>query len=161
MARAFPNLEDYQPATLAAAGYTPVCVSAVFERRLTDDEFTTLPFIFRKEALEKGLIADYLVLEKRFLTLYEALLDGPVSHVCANGRLRPIRPGARYREVILAGIREFRPFDLYFERYKARATVEFDLTHWFFLRDPDQAPLITKLAKDAGLFTPPYETLRF
>lgn len=140
----------------ARAGFMLLGVS-VFDHVLTEAECADpelVPFFFHRQAREKGLEAQYLEVERRFVALIDRLAEGGVALIHKPARLKALRPGgARYRALVRRSLREKFSSDIYFPEFGARWVFGFDMTHWIILSDAAQADKVKALVEAAGLHT--------
>ena len=89
------------------AGFVLLGVS-VFDHVLTQAECTDVPFFFHRQAREKGLEAEFLKIERRFLAVLDGLAAGGVTLVRHPARLKVLlaqrnTPGAGLRVAVRGG----------------------------------------------------------
>lgn len=150
----FRRLATCEVDETALAGFVLLGVST-FDHVLTEAECVDpeiAPFFFHREAREKGLEAQYLAIERRFVTLLDRLAEGGVSLIHRPARLCPLRLGsARYRALVRRSLRERATNDFYFPALGARWVFGHDLTHWIILPDAARKGEIATFAQAAGL----------
>lgn len=149
---AFPQFGGHGYDGAAEAGYIVRLLSR-HSHFLNEEEFVAVPFLFYREAKEKGLLSDFLELEGRFLAFFDEIGERGVRRITSPNHDRPMHPGSsRTRRYFQRGLREVGQFDVFFPHHRARFVAGHDMEFLVFLTDPDTVPELEDAAARAGLF---------
>jgi hypothetical protein len=124
-----------------------VWVSA-FSRWLREEDFANAPYLFYRNAVEKGLLSDFLEREREFKALFRELsADGVLIDGEKGMQLR--MPDDRGLDAIFTEVvRERRaPWAFHFLRYDVLMCTGWDLTHRLFLTGPEKVEPLRRMVE--------------
>ena len=128
-----------------------VWVSA-FSRWLRDEDFATTPFLFYRNAVEKGLLSDFLKREREFKALFRELSADGVLIDGEKGMQLRVPDDKGLSAIFTAVVRERRaPWAFHFLRYDILMCTGWDLTHRLFLTDLGKVEPVRRMVERNGL----------
>jgi hypothetical protein len=133
---------------------------SAFDHWLTEGECGSQPFMFYQDAVDNDRVADYQIIEDRFLYLFGNLIGN--DFVLFN-RSRSLEPKSVFKnkkflgfkpqvvKLITRMVREHYIDDFYLPQYRLRIKGGYDLTHHFYFEDEVFVEPVVKIVRDAGL----------
>lgn len=133
-------------------GYFPVWLS-IFDHWLSAEEAET-PLMFYRLAREHGMLKEYMVGEKKFLSFYHALAKDGV-YIAQGGKVfQADADDPDFRKVVRTSLREKKMgdfMDVYFIGPALRVLGGYDRTDRLLLRRRDGLPALYTMAEQHGL----------
>jgi hypothetical protein len=149
--KAFFRFEDSFAEEAVTHGLLPMSVSA-FGHSLSSEEYSATPFVSYDDAKKTVHLPRYIKIEENFIRLLDALAISGVSRVYPPYKIRALNPASsKYRNIVKRGLRDKTADELYFHGLRARFVFNWDLTHWFFLRNEEDSAALAKLVRANGL----------